>query len=325
VRISSKFSRAYDPARAKADGHVPIWIHPGQFSSDGKTDSLDVGDYKFLPPVAEGSRVGDGTGLSDPYAYENDGVTLHDYRPRATGGVIPSTWSLRSRATGNAGPGAYVDDPNTGLASQAPLTPASLLVATADDGADGGIVPTMDQPRTVVQIAMWQESGINPGLQNLRQVVELNGPNATGDTTDIVFYTMTGGRLLKENSAGDFTIVQPLNPIPPKTWAALIYRLEATAIQIYNGVTGEPIATNELVAGTYNPESVNPGGTVVHTMLGRRYSAIGPDPTRLRERVMGDVQVQEWFCDNRLVSAKRISGYLNNRYPGLAQAVGYSG
>jgi len=278
----------------------------------------------LVAPVAEGSRVGDGTGLSDPYGYENDATTLCDFSPKVTGGVIPSKVALRF-GPGVVGPDVnnFVDNTNTGVGSQAPTTPGQMLIASATaDGADGGAVGAAIQPLTYLSIHKYH--GAKSGFLS---VLDLNGGITTGhtNTEDRYFVTCNGRYAKSVDAVGANDNIYSLDTIiPVDTWGGVIWRAEADRPRAYSIITGLELPTTATQAGVYVPQSVNGiVGDRTHCIGARRYNGVASSAATLRQRNFSNVTVQEVLALNELVSPKRLSEYVRNTYPGIEQVVAF--
>jgi len=326
--ISTKFSRAYSPLSARDKGTLIGWMPSSSIPAGGRPNAIAVeagiiGGY-LVAPEATGGRVGDGTGLSDPYGYENDATTLCDYKPRVTGGVIPSKVALRF-GPGLIGPDVnnFADNTNTGVASQAPDTPGQMLVPSATaDGADDGFTGAAPQPLTYMEIHKYH--GTKSGFLS---IFEFNGVISTGGTkTQDGYFTQCNGRLTKQNDAvGANDSVYSLDTIiPVDTWGGVIWRSEPDRPRAYSIITGLELPTTATQAGVWTPQSATGiVGNRVHSMASRRYSQVASDPARLRQRGFSNVTIQEVLALNELVNPRRIAEYVRNTYPGIEQVVAF--
>lgn len=329
--ISVNTRRTFNPLDYVRKGSMSFWLPPSSVPANGRAGlvkcftRIQAGPSWLLAPVAEGSRVGQGTVLSDPYAYLNDDTVLVNYAPSATGGLAGKQ-ALRFGPQTSVAPdvGPYVDDTNTGAATQAPDEPGNMLaVSTGMAGTDSGEVAAIRQPRTVLLI--WKFIG---GARGFNPMFEINGLLTTGGTvTEDGFFFSANGRMIKQQDAvggANLTVLDANGGgLTGDSWHALVYRAEDAAPVYYDAVTGEQLAGQVLLqAGTYVPQSVNGiVGDRSHTLGGRRYDANASSADRDRQRNFTNCTVQEICAVDELVPASWIARYVRKQYPGIEQVV----
>lgn len=326
MAISSRFTKLRWSPQSEADRGTLGWRISGTDApASGRPQMVGVSPGRFLIPVTnEGSRTGDGNAVLDPYGYENNAVDSVDYRPIGVPGVVPnkglSAFGFGPSGRGAITTGSFVDDTNTGVPTQVPNTPGRMMILSGEkDGLDGGFLPGIPQPRTLITIHRYGNAG-----SAFSPILDLNGGVATGigNSRDDAFL-YAGYRATYRNSAAGVYVMQPDTPPQPGEWVALIFRKEAAAVAIYSGITGAVIVGDDLgTTAAYEQDTPVVAGLAVHTFGGRRYNvAANQDPEYLRQRDFTQSHVQESIGIDRLVDVPDIVAWILATYPGIENEV----
>jgi hypothetical protein len=246
---------------------------------------------------------------------------LVDYRPYAVSGVVKGVSALGFLPSPRGpGVGNFVDDPNTGVNSQAPNVPGKMMVGSFQEN-DYGLLPEVNQPHQIVVIFKWFD-----GSSGFAPMFEINGPPGSGVSVPDTSLLVAPLRFTKVNSGGGAdTTLRALSSQPPVgQWAGVLWSMEPGRIRAYSLLTGNELPTTDPfpASGTYTyPPNTETGLTVVQSAGGRRYSSVGVTADRLRQRDFAHCHIQEIQAFSRTVDPLQISRYIRKVYEGIEEVL----